>query len=376
MAGKRRNSGFTVSKRADGRWMARVFIGYQDGKQVRKTFYGKTEAEVTKEAREFKVAHDAGGFAPTTRDATVAEWLNRWLEVYVSAPTHAPKTIKSYTEQTRNHIIPSLGQIQLRKLTPQHVQHFLRSRLDSGLSSSSVNGIHRVLRAALSRAEKDQLVARNVAKLVQPPPVSSRSEKFFTPDDLRKLFEQMRGHYLENLFKAAPFLGMRLGEMTGLRWKDVSFEKKELTVNVQLQRNDGKFEFRPPKSRSSKRIIPIDDVEELLKSQRAMHMLSGFANPMDLVFLGSNGNPLDPKLVNSHLKALCRKAGISELSFHSFRHTTATLMLSDGEEAAEVMSYLGHSQISLTVNTYKGVLKESQRRAQRRIRKVIEQGIS
>ncbi|MBE9129099.1 site-specific integrase [Coleofasciculus sp. LEGE 07081] len=355
--------------------MGRVFLGYENGKQKRHTIYGKTEAEVHRAAQEFRVKIEAGAFAPTTRDCKVAEYLEQWLEIYVTSPPLAPKTVKSYSEQTRNHLIPSLGSIPLRKLSPKHVQSMMKDKLASGLSATSVNGVHRVLRAALSQAVKDRQTVENVAKLTKPPKVTTRAEMHFTQPELQKLFAAAQGHHLQYLFCLAPYIGLRLGEITGLRWENIDFPNQTLRVRNQLQWVDGKPTLREPKSANSKRVLPIGELVEMLQSQRSMNLVNGWENKMNLVFVSSTGNPLDPKLVNKHLKILCKKAQIREMSFHSFRHTTATLLLGAGEEAAEVMNMLGHSQISLTVNTYGGVLREAQKRAASKIRKAIDHGI-
>lgn len=355
--------------------MARVFLGYENGKQKRHTIYGKSEIEVNRAAQDFRMKNEAGSFAPTTKDVKVGEYLEKWLEVYVTTPQLAPKTVKSYSEQVRNHLIPALGLIPLRKLSPQQVQTMMKEKLASGLSPTSVNGLHRVLRAALSQAVKDRMAGENVAKLAKPPKVASRAEKHFSQAELQKLFRACQGHHLECLFKLAPYIGLRLGEITGLRWEDVDFENQTIKVRNQLQWVEGKPTLREPKSSNSKRILPIGDLVDMLQEQKSMILVNGWKNRMNLVFVSSTGNPLDPKLVNKHLKALCEKAGIRSLSFHSFRHTTATLLLGAGEEATEVMNMLGHSQISLTVNTYGGVLREAQKRAAAKLRKAIEQGI-
>lgn len=375
MARQRRNAGYTVSKRSDGRWMARVFLGYENGKQKRHTIYGKTEIEVNRAAQDFRVKNEEGAFAPTSKDCKVSEYLDKWLEVYVTCPPLAPKTVKSYKEQTKNHLIPSLGAIPLRKLSPQQVQNMMKEKIASGLSPTSVNGLHRVLRAALSQAVKDRMIAENVAKLVKPPKVASRAEKHFSQPDLQKLFAACRGHHLEYLFRLAPYVGLRLGEITGLRWDDVDFENQTIRVRNQLQWVEGKPTLREPKSANSKRILPIGDLVDMLQLQKSMILVNGWENKMNLVFVSSTGNPLDPKLVNKYLKILCGQAKISELSFHSFRHTAATLLLAAGEEATEVMNMLGHSQISLTVNTYGGVTREAQKRAAAKLRKAIDSGI-
>jgi integrase len=352
--------------------MARVSAGYENGKPARKYFYGKTRAEVVREAQAFLHAFQSGGFAPTGKDQKLSEWLMRWLEIYVTSPPLAAKTVKSYSEQVRNHLIPDLGHIPLRKLTSQHIQVFMKTKLDAGLSGTSVNGIHRVLRASLSQAIRDRQLVDNVAKHVKPPKVSNRAEEFFTSEELGRLFAEVKGHHLENLFKIAPYIGLRIGEVTGLRWSDVNFEKSTISVRNQLQWIDGKPALIPPKSQSSKRTLPVEpEVLDILRAQQSMIMIHGYANEMGLVFVSSTGNPLDPKLVNKHLKAHCHRAGLRALSYHCFRHTTATLMLGAGEEAYEVMNYLGHSQISLTVNTYGGVLREAQKRAARSLKNAI-----
>lgn len=378
MAAKRRNDGYSASQRADGRWMARVTVGYNDqGHAVRKHFYGPTRAEVVRLAQEFKVALDNGGFAPTDRDCTVGQWLERWLDSYVTTATHAPKTVKSYREQTKHHLLPALGKVGLRKLTAQHVQKLLTEKSASGLSPASVANFHRVLRAALSQAHREGLVSQNVAKLVRSPRIEQRSEDVFSVEDLGKLFKAAEGHHLEYLFRFEPYVGLRVGEVTGLTWNDVDFESGVLTVRRQLQWENGKPTLRPLKSRASKRQLALaDSALEVLRQQRALQMVAGFPNELQLVFVSSTGSPLDPKLANKWLKTLCLRAGIKPLSFHKFRHTAATLLLASGENPSEVMRFLGHSQIALTVNLYGHTMTEAQRRASNRLASVIENGFA
>ncbi|CAA9560368.1 MAG: hypothetical protein AVDCRST_MAG73-3629, partial [uncultured Thermomicrobiales bacterium] len=164
MTAKRRghNEG-NIKQRTDGLWEARVSL--PGGK--RKSLYGKTRKDVQDKLRAALRDLDAGLDLGTARQ-TVGQFLDTWLADVVK-PTLAPKTYESYAVMCRVHIKPGLGHHQLSRLTPQHVAALLKAKQDAGLSPRTVQYIRAVLRIALNRALKWQLVPRNVVTLTDSP---------------------------------------------------------------------------------------------------------------------------------------------------------------------------------------------------------------
>ena len=365
----------TIRRRGDGRWESAVHLGYRDGKRIRKSFYGKTRREVQQKLV-VALRDLQRGVAPTDDRRTTGQLLDRWLEDVAKA-TVRPRTFVSYSQTVRLHLRPTLGRAPLSKLSPQQVQALLNSKLTSGLSPRSVGIIHAVLRRALNQAVKWDLVPRNVATLVQPPRAPRAEITPLTPDQARVFLDAVRGDRLEALYSVGLALGLRQGEVLGLAWTDVDLEAGTLRVAHALQRVNGRLELVEPKSRSSRRTIPMPaTVARALRVHRSRQLEERLAagprwRESDLVFTTSTGTPIDSRNVTRRFQAALERAGLPQLRFHDLRHTAASLMLAQGIAPRVVMETLGHSQISLTMNTYSHVVPALQREAADRMEAVV-----
>ncbi|MBA3725483.1 MAG: site-specific integrase [Armatimonadetes bacterium] len=373
---QRRADGYTVGQWANGGWWSRVTTGYNEqGNPKRKAFYGNTRAEVVERAQAFKQKIDKGGFAPEGRDTTVAAWLGHWLESFIR-PHREPKTTGYYEGFIRLHIGPALGRIPLRKLTAAKVRELMSAKAAEGLSPSTVRGLRATLRAALNQAWKDGLIDQNVAQKVAPPKIEAKDEPMhLTPEQVGRFLDNIRNHPLSPLFAFTLSTGVRIGEATGLRLSDIDFEKRTARIAVQLQRIDGKLQHKSLKSKSARRTLHLADTAiAAVKAAKAAQLIDGPANPLGLVFLNTEGRPLDQKYIDKRLKALLVAAGLPPLSFHKLRHTVASLMVAGGVDLHQVKEQLGHSQISLTANLYAHGVSEAERRAANVLDEIIKRG--
>jgi len=371
----RRADGYSIRKRPDGRWEARITIGYNEkGNPKRKSFYGRTRGEALEQAQSFKVKLDAGGFAPTTRDTSVGDWLDRWIELYVR-PHREPKTTKYYEAFVRLHLKPAVGGTPLRKLTVQHLQKLLTEKAQSGLSADFIRGLRATIRAALNQAWKEGLIEQNVAAKITPPKLKKPKPQALSMKETKSFLESLADNPLGPLFAFSLATGLRLGEATGLRWSNVDIKGKVVSVSQQLQRIDGELRLKELKSSSSRRAVPLSKIAmRAIQEQKAKQLLESNANPLNLVFLNPHGRPLDPKFVDSRLKEALVGAELRPMSFHKLRHTAATLMVAAGADLHHVKQQLGHSQISLTANLYAHSVSEAQRRAAELLNDVLESG--
>src|SRR5713101_5748546 len=230
--------------------------------------YGKTRAEVKAKLATLQAELNKGRL-PAGRSPTVAEFLRSWLETSVK-PRVRPLTYAGYKVNVEKHLVPILGKIRLDQLTPLHVQEMMNQRLASGLSTKSVAYIHQVLRTALGLAVRWDMVARNVARLVDRPRIERKPINPLTPDEARTFLASIRGHRLEALFSVALALGLRQGEALGLRWHDVDLGAGTLCVRNQLQRIGGKLTLVPPKTERSRRtlVMPGTIVERLREHEK------------------------------------------------------------------------------------------------------------
>ncbi len=275
----------------------------------------------------------------------------------------------------RLYLTPALGRHQLAKLQPEHVQTLMNQMLEAGgkdgqgLSPRTVQRARAVLRRALNQALKWGMVPRNVATLVDPP--RSRTPRFTTlrPEQGRVLLDAARGDRFEALYRVALSLGLRQGEALGLRWEDVELQAGTLRVAVALQRFDGKLQLVEPKTDRSRRVLSVPTaLVSALKAHRARQLqerlLAGDRwRDSGLVFTSRIGTPLEPRNVTRAYKALLTRAGLPDIRFHDLRHSCASLLVAQGLHPRVVMETLGHSQISLTMNTYAHVLADVQREA-------------
>lgn len=292
---------------------------------------------------------------------TVARFLDRWLDEAVRV-TVRPSTLRAYELICRLYLKPDIGHIPLVRLTALDVQAMLNGRLRSGLSPRTVHHIRAALRRSLTNGVRWGLISRNVATMVDPPRVPRFNVRPVAPEEARRILDAVSGDRLEALFASALAIGLRQGEALGLTWSKVDFASGQIVVDRAMQRVAGRLQFVEPKTARSHRVIAIPGVVAAqLRAHRVRQleerMLAGDRwQETDLVFTSSLGTPLDGPNVTHRLQTLLAAAGLPRMRFHDLRHACASLLLAQGVHPRVVMDVLGHSQISLTMNTYAAVI--------------------
>jgi integrase len=371
------DEGSIYQRESDGKWVAAVNLGYgPNGKRKRKVFYGLTRREVAEKLKTALHDQQQGTLPQDTERQTVGQFMERWLQDSAK-PTVRASTFESYQILTRTHIIPGLGRIQLRKLTPQQVQAFLNHKLESGLSARTVQYLHSILHRALGLAVKWDLVSRNVASLVSPPRVKQNEIQPFTPQQARQFLDAVKGNRLEALYSVALALGLRRGEALGLRWEDVDLDAGTLTVRVNLQRIAGKLQLVEPKTERSRRTIKLPQMAvAALRNHKVLQLeerlLAGSRwQDSGALFTSTIGTFIDPRNLNRQFEKMLEQAGLPKRRFHDLRHTCATLLLVQGVHPRVVMEILGHSRISETMDRYSHVVPGLQEDAADRLNKLL-----
>ncbi len=371
MGKKRGQNEGSIFQRKDGRWVGVLTLGWVNGTRKRRSFYGKTR----KEAHEKLTAalrDQQRGLPIVGERQTLQEFLRGWLEDSVR-PNVRPRTLESYAEICRLHLILTLGRLPLVKITPQHIQSLLNEKLESGLSPRRVQYIHAVIRRALGQAEKFSFVPRNVARLVDPPSVPQIEIVPFNAEESKKFLVAVEGDRLEALFVVAVGVGLRKGEVLGLYWGDIDLERQELRVRRSLQRISGQLQFVPPKTDKSRRVLGLPAfVVQALHQHRSRQLeerlrAGGSWQESDLVFTTPTGTPLDGPGVTRRLHRILDSNELRRVRFHDLRHTSASLLFFKGVDRRTIMENLGHSQISLTSNVYTHVVPELQREAAKKM---------
>lgn len=358
----------SITQMADGRWQARIDLGYVNGKRKRKAIYGKTRQEVAKKLTTALHEHQQGLPIDLPRQ-TVGQFLTHWL-ANVVRPSVRPKTYASYEQIVSQHLVPGLGHIELRKLAPQQVQQLLNEKLQSKrklqngrestktISPRTVAYIHAVLRSALDQALKWGLVARNVAKLVDSPRVERKEVSVLTPETAQALVDAVKAERLGPLCTFALATGLRLGEALGLHWQDVDLDARTIRVRQALQRIDGELRLVEPKTDRSRRTVGLSSIAAAaLKDQRRRQLEARLAQgatwqESGLVFTSEVGTPLEPTNISRDLNRMLKRHELPPMRFHDLRHGCASLLFAQGASAREIMEVLGHDQISTTMDIY------------------------
>lgn len=362
-----RNEG-SVFRRADGRWCGLVDLGWVDGRRCRKNVYGKTRIEAH-EKLQAALRAVGSGLRPAPDRLTMETYLRQWLEA--ARPNIRPSTFTSYEMFVRVHLIPGIGRIPLVRLTVADVERLLARSTAAGLSPRSVAMVRGTLRRALSRALKARQVPVNVAGLADPPKQERHKIDVLSPDQARQFMEAIAGHRLEGLFVVALTTGLRSGEIRALRWQDIDLDQRTLTVDAGLARIDGRWQRVPPKSNAGQRTVPlIDRTVRALRDHRKRQLVERLAagsawlgNEFDFAFVSEVGTPLDSSNVTHSYQRELERAGLPRQRLHDARHACASFWIAADVPIKVVSTMLGHSQISLTLNTYAHVLDYQQAEA-------------
>jgi len=370
----------TKIKKKDKTWLVRVFLG-RDTNGKRK-YYGKIIHGTKKNAGTYLTAKlrekDLGIFVEPA-SMPLSEFLDRWLEE-IAKPRVRESTYASYEMMLRLYINPKLGTKRLSDIQAHEIQRNYTDMRKSGLSSRTVRYAHNVLSSAFKQAIKWQMLIRNPCDVCELPRLEKTEMKYFTPNQVSTFLKtaQTDKHFL--VFLLAIETGMRPEEYFAVQWKDIDLESGLLSVRRALiwNRKGGGFKFEEPKTSKSRRSIPLSNsVVSALKVYRRtqleqrMKLGADYAS-LDLVFATEIGTPISSKnLRDRHFKPLMTKAGLPEIRLYDLRHTTATLLLSAGENPKVVSERLGHASIVLTLDTYSHVLPTMQKDATSKIEKIM-----
>lgn len=365
----------SITRRPDGSYQGQVNFGrLPDGRRYRKTFRGKTEAEVERAIGAALAERDGGTWSGASRRLLTGDYLDQWLE---AAPPHLrPRTLAGYRSIVEHHLIPGIGHISLKRLGRLQVQQLL-TRLATGdppAAPNTVRNVRTVLHRALRDAIREGLRPDNPAHDVDLPAARPHSVRALSVADARAILDAMRGHRLEPLVTLALATGLRQGEALALRWPDVDLEASELRVRHTLHRHGGQVILSEPKTRSGRRTVPLPGFAvAALKRQRDWFQAQDrrFAGERwreaGWIFTTAVGTPMHGPDVTRRLRARLEAAGLAPMRFHDLRHGAATLMLAAGAPAREIMETLGHSTITITMDLYTHVLPASQRETARRL---------
>lgn len=376
----------SIRRRPDGCWEARYTVGRDGGtgKQIQRSVYGATQQEVRKKLQQITADIDNGAYTPPNK-LSVGGWIDIWISEYLT--DIKPHTLASYRTQCNIHIKPAIGNVRLTDLAAPMIQKLYNDlTAKDGLSAKTVKNIHGVLHKALEQAKKIGYIRYNPADACTLPRVTKKDIEPLDNEQIRAFLGALDGEPYADLFRVVMFTGMRQGEVLGLSWDNVDFEKGVITISRQLQKSNEKgvgYYFETLKNNKTRRIVPAPYVMEILDGvrlkQSADRLKAGAAwkndDPINynLVFTNELGEHLKHVSVYKHYKKIAAKIGAPNSRFHDLRHTYAVVALANGDNVKNVQEALGHSTAAFTLDVYGHVTDKMKRDSAARMEKFIEQ---
>ena len=404
MATKRVNGEGSIRKRKNGNWEARITISINPstGKQTMKSFYGKTRGEAKMKMEIFlenrkddnqtppeatsSVSAPKGPFntPQNGNDMSLKDWLKIWQEDYLADIKRS--TIANYRSLVENHIEPALGNYPLSQLKAPIVQKFYNGLRDKGLSPKYIKNIHGVLHRALDQAVEVEYTAKNYTSICKIPKIAEKEVVPLDEEEMKKLFEALKGEELRDMILVDIFTGLRSGELIGLTWDCVDFEngiihvKKQLALPRTRDGGDGKCYWSTLKNGKSRDLVPAPFVMEVLKEhketqeaqKRAAGSLWDEGEFPGLVFTRANGSHYFQPNVWKAFQKILEKAGLQHHRVHDLRHTFAVNSIIAGDDVKTVQENMGHYSAAFTMDRYGHVTKTMKKNSANRMQKYIE----
>lgn len=369
------------------------------GKFLRKSFYSEMKTDALKQGRKW-VSDIEGGNIPHAEKMTLGEWIETWLEDYAKVKVRI-KTYEKYASCLNCYIKPNMGDTLLIKLRTENIQNVFKRLLIDGsakkkpLSSSVVRSTRRYLMQCLDQAVTLGLLIKNPCRGTTPVSLETKEIKFLTEDKIKVAIAHLNesvdnAKTDEELFRAQTFrmiiilaigTGMRAGELLGLSWCNVKLTDKEPAVNVlrALTFSNSAREFAPLKTKQSKRKILISNFEvnafnQYLAWQNSYKEKFGdIFEDHGLVFTSTIGTPLDYSKVTKRFRRFRKAIGADDVRFHDLRHTHASLLLTKGVNPKVVQERLGHTTVTMTLDTYSHLIPSMQQTAASAIDSMLAQ---
>lgn len=376
---KRANGEGTIKKRKNGTWEAQITIGKDDnGKPIRKSVYGKSQKEVAQKLTAMTNDLNNGLFV-SPDDITVGQWFDIFLSDYNKGVKSS--TLAQYEYQVRQNIKPTLGNIQLQKLTAPMIQRLYNDKLDT-LSPKSIRNLHGFMHKGLNQAVMCQYLKVNPCLACQLPRVEKKEMKTLTSKPLELFLNEIKNKPYEDLFFIAVFTGMRQAELLGLTWDCIDFQKGQISVVRQLKRErkltcENEYRFDSLKNGKSRVVIPAPIVFDVLRkvkriqAENRLKLGTDYDNKDNLVFTDETGTHLCHPTVWRNFKRRVSAIGSPDLRFHDLRHSFATISIENGDDIKTVSENLGHATVAFTLDVYGHVTDKMKKQSADRMQEYI-----
>ena len=391
---KRGNGEGTIRQLSNGYWEARIMIGYNEmGKPKIKTFTNKQRSIVAKRLADF-ITNRERQQPLIACNEPLTQWLKTWYEEYVVANVKTSTRI-SYEAIINQKLIPYLGNIRLKDLKKTEIEAMYRKLIANGrenkkggLSVKTVKNIALVLHEALAEAVRREYIISNPASLAKVPTMRStngikKEIAVLTREEQKRLMVACGNDVYGTGVITILNTGVRLGELLGIQWHDIDFDKRTISISKQVNRlkdysQNAKSKTRlgiqnDTKTKKSRRIVAMNDIltdrlQSFKERQEAESRPWGRKyKRLDMVFAREDGNYMDPTTFRDKYRCILKTAGLKPFTIHALRHTFATRALEAGIPIKVVSNLLGHASVQITMDTYSHVLPELQSEAVNKI---------
>ena len=341
-------TGITITKRKDGRYVGKFIAEYADnGKAQYHYVYGKTYEEAENKV---VIGREIATRFLSCRYITVGKVYQEWLNAVVNRVKES--TLANYRNKFEKHILPEFGDIPCADLTAGRINAFINKKLADGLSASYVRDIFTVFKTMLKYAQEEYGFRLSLKNVVLPKAERNQVEKI-SDTEQKKLVSYLKANMSLTAFGIllSLFMGLRIGEICGLKWEDIDFQNKILHIHRTVQRISSangnrktKIVISAPKSATSFREIAIPDA--------LMKYFEMFRDEADHFILSGTDKPVEPRTMQYRYKKILRTAEVEDHNYHKLRHTFATNSAEKGFNVKALSAVLGHSSVTLTLNRY------------------------
>lgn len=334
----------------------RIQVGTKyNGKPIYKFFTSKNKTFLQRKLIQIKAQLDNGTyFEPSNKPLKV--WLSDWMDTYMRSNVKQ-QTFETYEMIVRTILVPLIGDVQLKNLTPLMVQHAFNT-LTEKYSPATLQKVKSILSMALDKAMKNEMIVKDPTRGLKLPTVPKPRMEILPENDVGKLLQAAKGRNIYEAIETGLGTAMRIGEILALDWADIDLKRAEVTVYktlIRVKDENGKEVIKvqsAPKTDSSVRTIPLSEKNVgLLKELKKKRLASGF-NDNGIVFCSVKGTHIHPRNFNRDLTRICDKAGIKVISANVTRHTFASTAIARGADYKTVSEILGHKDITTTLNNY------------------------
>jgi len=351
------------------------------GKRIRKykTVEG-TKKEAERAMHEY-IRELEKGYYVTDSKITINEWIDTWLDVYIT-PNVSPTTLSRYQGMIKRYIKPIIGSMQVQNLNTLAVQAWvngLKTSPSSGkpMAAATIKHAYHVLKGSMDKAVLAGIISRTPCAGIMLPKGQKKAAVIYNEAQIHQLIGAAKGTEMELVIDMELCLGLRRGELLGLWWQDIDWDKKQVHIVRNRVVVNGKSVVKEPKTANSVRIIDMPDqlVQKLRKHKltctgNRMRLGSAYTDS-DYIIVHPDGRPIYPEYLSQMLTKLQKKANLPQCRFHDLRHLCATIMLLQGVNVKVAQERLGHKDISTTMNIYSHVLPSSARDAAEKIGSLV-----